>query len=141
VAPPYRGNVLFRSQLLRRGVALVAAVALLGTGAGVGYLALVDRGRPLAGTSVALTEQCRYDSGRGGAVALAELSSVNDGAVTYRLTVGVFHAEGRGPVAQETVAVETPDGRSTQVVEVFVELDQARWDSQGYRECRVALDF
>jgi hypothetical protein len=74
---PYRGNILFRSELLRRGVALVAAVALVGTGAGVGYLALVDRGRPLTGTSATLTEACRYDDDRGGVTAQVQLRSVN----------------------------------------------------------------
>jgi hypothetical protein len=138
---PYRGNILFRSELLRRGVALVAAVALVGTGAGVGYLALVDRGRPLTGTSAVLTEACRYDDGRGGVTAQVQLRSVNDGEVTYRLTVGVFRPDRSTPAAKETLAVETPDGRSMQLVEVFVELDRARWESDGYRECRVALDY
>ena len=137
---PYRGNALFRSGLLRRVVALVAAVALAATGAGVGYLALAERGRPLAGTGVTLTQECSYDDDRGGVTAHAQLRSVNDGPVTYRLTVGVFRPGRRAPAAEETVAVETPDGRSTQPVEVFIELDRARWDSDGYRECRVALD-
>jgi hypothetical protein len=129
VARPYRANPLFRSALVRRGVALVA------------YLALSGQGTPLAGTSAALTQDCAYDYGRDGVVAEARLRSVNDGAVTYRLTFTVWRSGADEPAAEETVAVETPDGRSSRVVPAFIEMDQLLWDSEGYQDCMLSFDY
>ncbi|HEU4514011.1 MAG TPA: hypothetical protein VFR87_12975 [Nocardioidaceae bacterium] len=139
MARPYRANPLFRSALLQRGVALVAVVALAGTGIGFGYLALGGQGTPLAGTSAGLTKECTYDYARGGVVAEARLQSVNDGEVTYRLEFSVWKSGVDEPAAEETVAVDTPDGRSSRLVSAFIGMDQMMWDSEGYRACM--LDF
>jgi hypothetical protein len=140
---PYRGNPLFRSDMLRRGVALVAAVALAGTGAGVGYLALADpdRGRPLDGTAVYLAGDCSYDYGAGAVHAPVVLESVNDGEVVYEVTVGVTGPESGDVAASNRVSVATPDGRETTSVDVYVGMDQERWDSDGYQDCVLSLDF
>lgn len=138
---PYRANPLFRSALLQRGVALVAVVALAGTGVGVGYLALSGQGTPLAGTSAGLTRDCEYDYSRGGVVAEARLRSVNDGEVTYSLTFSVWKSGADGPAAEETVAVDTPDGRSNRLVSAFIGMDQLRWDSEGYQDCRLSFEY
>ena len=138
---PYRANPLFRSALLQRGVALVAAVALAGTGIGFGYLALGGQGTPLAGTSAGLTKACTYDYGRGGVVAEALLRSVNDGEVTYRLRFSVRKPGVDEPAAEKTVAVDTPDGRSSRLVSAFIGMDQMTWDSEGYQDCTLRFDY
>ncbi len=137
---PYKANPLFRSALLQRGVAVVAVVALAATGIGFGYLALSGgQGTPLPGTSAGLTKECSYDYAREGVVAEAQLRSVNDGGVTYRLKFSVWKSGVDKPGAAETVAVDTPDGRSSRLVDAFIGMDQAKWDSEGYQTC--TLEF
>jgi hypothetical protein len=122
-------------------VALVAVVALAGTGVGIGYLALSGQGTPLAGTAAGLTKDCEYDYNRGGVVAEARLRSVNNGEVTYRLTFSVWRSGVDRPAAEETVAVDTPDGRSNRLVSAFIGMDQLRWDSEGYQDCRLSFQY
>jgi hypothetical protein len=143
VARPYRANPMMRSAWLQRGVALVAVVALAATGAGVAYLALADsgRGRPLDGTTAYVVGDCSYDYGRAAVHAPVVLESVNDGEVVYQVTVDVTRADSNDVAASNRVSVATPDGRQTTQVDVYVGMDQARWDSDGYQDCRLSLDF
>lgn len=141
MARPYRANPLFRSVLLQRGVALIAVVALAGTGVGIGYLSLADEGTPLAGTSAGLTGECTYDYARAGVVAEARLRSVNDGEVTYRLRFSVWRQGVDEPAAEKTVAVDTPDGRSSRLVTAFIGMDQMMWDSEGYQDCALSFEY
>jgi hypothetical protein len=140
---PYRGNPIMRSAWLQRGVALVAIVALAGTGAGVAYLALADpsRGRPLDGTVVYLAGDCSYDYGMGAVRAPVVLESVNDGEVVYEVTVDVTRSGSGDVAASNRVSVATPDGRETTPVNVYVGMDQERWESDGYQDCVLSLDF
>ncbi len=139
----YRANPLMRSAWLQRGVALVAIVALAATGAGVAYLSFAGPGggRPLEGTAAYLAEDCSYDYGRGAVRAPVVVESVNDGEVVYQVTVDVTRADGDDVAASDRVSVATPDGRETTPVEVYVELDRTRWESDGYQECVLSLDF
>lgn len=143
MARPYRANPLMRSAWLQRGVALVAVVALAATGAGVAYLALADSGggRPLEGTAAYLVDDCSYDYDRGVVHAPVLLESVNDGEVTYQVTVEVLHPRDGDVAAADRVSVPTPDGQEQTQVDVYVDMDQARWDSDGYQDCRLSLDF
>ena len=143
MARPYRGNPIMRSAWLQRGVALVAAVALAATGAGVAYLALADSGggRPLDGTAAYVAGDCSYDYSRGAVRAPVVLESVNDGEVVYQLTVDVTRGDGGDVAASNRVSVATPDGREQTQVDVYVGMDQDRWDSDGYQDCVLSLDF
>jgi hypothetical protein len=143
MARPYRANPIMRSAWLQRGVALVAVVALAATGAGVAYLALADsgRGRPLEGTSAYVVGECSYDYGRGAVHAPVVLESVNDGEVVYRVTVDVARADSNDVAASSRVDVPTSDGRTTTQVDVYVGMDRTRWESDGYQDCRLSLDF
>lgn len=143
MARPYRANPIMRSAWLQRGVALLAVVALAATGAGVAYLALADsgRGRPLEGTAAYLTGACSYDSGRGAVHAPVLIDSVNDGEVVYQVTVDVTHPQGGDVAASNRVTVPTPDGREQTQVDVYVAMDQERWDADGYQDCVLSLDF
>jgi hypothetical protein len=143
MARPYRANPIMRSAWLQRGVALVAVVALAGTGAGVAYLALTDSGggRPLDGTAAYVVGDCSYDYGRGAVHAPVVVESVNDGEVVYQVTVDVTRADSSDVAASSRVSVATPDGRGTTQVDVYVGMDQTRWDSDGYQDCVLSLDF
>lgn len=143
MARPYRGGPIMRSAWLQRGVALVAVVALAATGAGVAYLALADSGggRPLDGTAAYLVGDCTYDSSRGAVLAPVVVESVNDGEVVYQVTVDVTRGDGDDVAASSRVSVPTPDGREQTQVDVYVGMDQARWDGDGYQECRLSLDY
>jgi hypothetical protein len=49
---------------------------------------------------------------------------------------------GSGDVAASNrVSVATPDGRETTSVNVYVGMDQERWESDGYQDCVLSLDF
>jgi hypothetical protein len=143
MARPYRASPIMRSTWLQRGVALVAVVALAATGAGVAYLALADsgRGRPLDGTAAYVVGDCSYDYDRGAVHAPVVLESVNDGEVVYQVTVDVARADSNDVAASNRVRVATPDGRGTTQVDVYVGMDRTRWDSDGYQDCRLSLDF
>jgi hypothetical protein len=143
MARPYRANPIMRSSWLQRGVALVAVVALAATGAGVAYLALAGsgQGRPLDGTAAYVVGDCSYDYGRGAVHAPVVVESVNDGEVVYQVTVDVARADSNDVAASSRVSVATPDGRGTTQVDVYVGMDQTRWDSDGYQDCRLSLDF
>jgi hypothetical protein len=140
---PYRANPMMRSAWLQRGVALVAVLALAGTGAGVAYLALADssRGTPLDGTTAYVIGDCSYDYDRGAVHAPVLLESVNDGEVVYQVTVEVTRADTSEVAASHRVSVPTPDGRETTQVDVYVGMDQMRWESDGYQDCRLSLGF
>ncbi len=74
-------------------------------------------------------------------MAEARLRSVNDGEVTYRLTFSVWKSGVDRPAAEETVAVDTPDGRSNRLVSAFIGMDQLKWDSEGYQDCRLSFAY